>query len=171
MGIQVRHNERVCGTPPPHPTHAHLRFIPVQDIMRTHWIRPSFKTARNHTFRTRERNLQATDTRALNARVRSCRTTTENIFPDAKSISNSNYLGKKEQVPPDPTQPNAGVENVRMLRFVCRCSAAGNVESNWRTAAAHACYCRNAWTACKLFTPLNANVPQDLPFSRKSRNP
>lgn len=150
--------------PPPLPTHAHLRFIPVQDIMRTHRIRPSFKTARNHTFKTRERNLQATDTRALNARVGSCRATTENIFPDAKSISNSNYLGKKGQVPPDPTQPNAGVENVRMLRFVCRCSAAGNMESNWRTAAAYACYCRNAWTASKTFYTFKCQRPARFTF-------
>lgn len=59
---------------------------------------PIFKTAHNHTFRTREK-FTGNRHMTINTRVKSCRTSIlmsyspnhQNIFPDAESISSSNY--------------------------------------------------------------------------------
>lgn len=64
----------------------------------------------------------------INTRVRSCCTSIlmsytpnrQNIFPDAKSISNSNYISKKEQVSPKPSQTKAAVETIQMWPFMHR---------------------------------------------------
>lgn len=95
----------------------------------------------------------------INTRVKSCCTSIfmsysrshQNIFPDAESISNSNYLGKREQV-----SPKARVKTVQMWPFMCRWSAAGKREGILKRAAVQARYC--AWiscTACKLCSLLN----------------
>lgn len=76
------------------------------------WDPPIFKTAHNHTFRTREK-FMGNWRESINTRVKSCCTSIllsyspnhQNIFPDAESISNSNYLCKKGQVSPNPSQP------------------------------------------------------------------
>lgn len=70
---------------------------------------------------------------------------------------------------PDSTRPGCRVETVekRMLLLACRCSAAGKVESNWRTAAVRACRCRMPARLVN-FTSLNGCTGFTF-FSRKKK--